>query len=409
MAYTKTNWIDRAVQYPNRYTKSNETATAVTLTASPGTVTQAGTPLSATNFNKIEQGIYDAHVAVEEVKKNFGPSSPSGTYFNSNYGLVFSTTKAVYFSKTKVYADVAGTITVRLAPWTAGVGAGTTIIGKVFSVVAGENVINLDMIVPSSGNYLLYLQSTTGGVQLLRLTSYTGWAQQSNGIVTFTTGGNATTGDILSNWYWFYDLQVSALDALVDLIYRWQTEKGTPGGTEPNKVPITNASGRVGDSEKVSGYSPSTGATPNTLVVRDANGGISGLSASGFWSDTTTQVAANTTYTKTIPIGFAGKKGRLVIRHGSSSTWATVYFNTDSTKATSVEVTSTPTSQFYSKALGDARLGSRNTYISEGVNASATGLTEVYISGSNLIIVFRNGSTSTATLSVGACYWEVEG
>jgi len=131
--------------------------------------------------------------------------------------------------------------------------------------------------------------------------------------------------------------------------------------------------------------------------------------ASGFWSDTTTQVAANTTYTKTIPIGFAGKKGRLVIRHGSSSTWATVYFNTDSTKATSVEVTSTPTSQFYSKALGDARLGSRNTYISEGVNASATGLTEVYISGSNLIIVFRNGSTSTATLSVGACYWEVEG
>jgi len=133
-------------------------------------------------------------------------------------------------------------------------------------------------------------------------------------------------------------------------------------------------------------------------------------SASGFWSDTTTQVAPNTTYTKTIPVGFTGKKGRLVVRHGSTNTWATVYFSTDSTKATSVEVTSTPASRFYSKALGDARLGSSNTYISEGVNASATGLTDVYISGSNLIIVFRNGaSASTATLSVGACYWEVEG
>ncbi|ACT00231.1 hypothetical protein [Paenibacillus sp. JDR-2] len=61
MAYTKTTWLDRIVQFANRYTKSNETTNSVDLSASPGTVTQAGTPLSAFNLNKIEQGIADAH------------------------------------------------------------------------------------------------------------------------------------------------------------------------------------------------------------------------------------------------------------------------------------------------------------------------------------------------------------
>ena len=61
MAYTKTTWADRNVQYPNRYSKTGETTTEVTLTASPGTVTAAGTALSAANLNKIETGVGDAH------------------------------------------------------------------------------------------------------------------------------------------------------------------------------------------------------------------------------------------------------------------------------------------------------------------------------------------------------------
>lgn len=65
MAYTKTTWKDRLVEFSNRFTKSNETATSVTLTPDPGTITEAGTPLSAANLNKIEQGIYDAHVTAD--------------------------------------------------------------------------------------------------------------------------------------------------------------------------------------------------------------------------------------------------------------------------------------------------------------------------------------------------------
>lgn len=59
MTYSKTTWADRIVQYPYRYSKTGETSTEVTLNASPGTITTAGTSVNATNLNKIEQGIYD--------------------------------------------------------------------------------------------------------------------------------------------------------------------------------------------------------------------------------------------------------------------------------------------------------------------------------------------------------------
>jgi hypothetical protein len=62
MAYEKTKWEDRVVQFPNRYDKSGETSTQVTLIANPGTVTQAGTPLNAANLNNIENGISDLEI-----------------------------------------------------------------------------------------------------------------------------------------------------------------------------------------------------------------------------------------------------------------------------------------------------------------------------------------------------------
>jgi hypothetical protein len=61
MAYSKTTWVDRLVKFPGRFTKSNETSGSVTLAADPGTVTNAGTALSATNLNKMETGIDEAH------------------------------------------------------------------------------------------------------------------------------------------------------------------------------------------------------------------------------------------------------------------------------------------------------------------------------------------------------------
>lgn len=87
MPYTKTTWVDRLVQFPNRFTKASETSIGVTLTADPGTVTQAGTPISAANMNKIENGIANA---VEKTGDTMtGTLTIEGSLF-SYYGTIDS-------------------------------------------------------------------------------------------------------------------------------------------------------------------------------------------------------------------------------------------------------------------------------------------------------------------------------
>jgi hypothetical protein len=62
MAYNKTNWLDRSVQYPQRFTRTTD-GTYDTLVPAPGTVTQSGTPLTAASLNNLEtqydQAMYD--------------------------------------------------------------------------------------------------------------------------------------------------------------------------------------------------------------------------------------------------------------------------------------------------------------------------------------------------------------
>lgn len=57
MAYTKTNWQDRVVEFASRYKDQNQVV--YTFTPDTGAVIVAGTPVIATNLNKIEQGIFD--------------------------------------------------------------------------------------------------------------------------------------------------------------------------------------------------------------------------------------------------------------------------------------------------------------------------------------------------------------
>ena len=69
MAYTKTTWTDRVLQYAKRYKlKDISTGSVVStydLEQVTGTVTASGTPLNATNLNKMEQGIADAHTLID--------------------------------------------------------------------------------------------------------------------------------------------------------------------------------------------------------------------------------------------------------------------------------------------------------------------------------------------------------
>jgi hypothetical protein len=58
MSYNKTNWLDRAVQYPQRFTRTSD-GTYDTLVPAPGTVAQSGTPITADALNNIENGIFN--------------------------------------------------------------------------------------------------------------------------------------------------------------------------------------------------------------------------------------------------------------------------------------------------------------------------------------------------------------
>ena len=62
--YNWTFWVDEVDQYENRYTETANGDGSITHTKVRGEVYVEGTPQSAENFNKIEQGILDAHAAV---------------------------------------------------------------------------------------------------------------------------------------------------------------------------------------------------------------------------------------------------------------------------------------------------------------------------------------------------------
>lgn len=63
MNYARKEWVDEAVQYPDRYSMQTLSGGMVNLVPSPGTVDTVGTPQSAVNFNHIERGILDAQTA----------------------------------------------------------------------------------------------------------------------------------------------------------------------------------------------------------------------------------------------------------------------------------------------------------------------------------------------------------
>lgn len=57
MAYSKTTWKDRNVQFPNRFTKIDNADGTTTLNVAQGSIIEQGTPVNATNLNNMELGI----------------------------------------------------------------------------------------------------------------------------------------------------------------------------------------------------------------------------------------------------------------------------------------------------------------------------------------------------------------
>ena len=67
MGYEPINWIDRQVEFPRRFTEVYDSDGKRTDTPSPGEVYKQGTQISATNLNRMDKGIWDAHIAEKMV------------------------------------------------------------------------------------------------------------------------------------------------------------------------------------------------------------------------------------------------------------------------------------------------------------------------------------------------------
>ena len=83
MSYIRTNWVARVGTALNRFLKSNESSGSVELTNDPTGVTTAGTPFTVANMNKIEEGIYDAHVVLDNNINQNVKTTASPTFANA--------------------------------------------------------------------------------------------------------------------------------------------------------------------------------------------------------------------------------------------------------------------------------------------------------------------------------------
>lgn len=67
--YTPIEWQDEVVQYPYRYKETQNSDGTIEHTPSPGETLQEGTPQSATNFNQMDKGTFEAiEIATEAVR-----------------------------------------------------------------------------------------------------------------------------------------------------------------------------------------------------------------------------------------------------------------------------------------------------------------------------------------------------
>lgn len=89
MPYNKTNWTDRTVQYPNRFTRATADGFD-TLTPAPGTIASSGTPITAEKMNNIENGISDVDTRLTSVESKSVSGSSAGNRFEECSGTFFT-------------------------------------------------------------------------------------------------------------------------------------------------------------------------------------------------------------------------------------------------------------------------------------------------------------------------------
>lgn len=108
MAYTKHTWLARLGTGLNKFLNSG-TSTNLVLTPNPDSITQQGSPFSATWMNEMEQGIYNGNTLTGTSAPTTSTAGVVGQlYLNTTNGYLYKCTAA---STTYTWANVADLFT----------------------------------------------------------------------------------------------------------------------------------------------------------------------------------------------------------------------------------------------------------------------------------------------------------
>lgn len=213
LSYSKTVWADRNVQYPRRFTDQN--SNVLTLTASPGTITAAGTPVSASVMNNIEDGIED-HDGRLDALETAGATTSRIT--PADYGCVMDgTTDDTTNFQAAVNAAIANNCELFLPPgYNIKLTGAITILAPI-SIVGGGAQTCLLTFYDCSGF------SIAAGVIAVHMRGFT-----IQTAVAYTTTVNAhkgiiIAGDTSSRPYWclYQDLVIIGFETAIEAQWIW--------------------------------------------------------------------------------------------------------------------------------------------------------------------------------------------
>lgn len=112
MAYTKTNWVDRQVEFPNKYKDQNNNE--YTFTRDEGTITQEGTQVNATVMQNIEDGLENvSNSGILDIAKTFipeigGSSNKGTTTYTLQQGRYIKIGKIVFYDFKMGFTGISG-------------------------------------------------------------------------------------------------------------------------------------------------------------------------------------------------------------------------------------------------------------------------------------------------------------
>ncbi|ADY54724.1 hypothetical protein Sgly_0358 [Syntrophobotulus glycolicus DSM 8271] len=151
--YAPLEWKNREVERPRTYELVENMDETVTLTPAEGAIIEPGTPIVANNMNHIEQGIADAHSALDTHLADYIKQPATGTITRNGNAYTFSSTPAL-----NSYTDFVGLVLKASADST---GASTInwngLGAKALKTASGEDV---DM--KNNGVYTYRYNATTG-------------------------------------------------------------------------------------------------------------------------------------------------------------------------------------------------------------------------------------------------------